>query len=276
MTQEFIVRPLTPSEMRLCPPLSARRFGFGEVDQIAPWVIQTIDIYGGFALGAFVGDKLIGYHVSFPAHRRGQQAIMSLQLAVATAYESRGVGMALRLEQRAAARAAGYDVMYGLTTSVASRTLYLYLTKLGGRVIGLHPDLYVPSVSPESPSKFTDVVEIEYRLNDDITTRTTASGAQTLTRTHQPGGGIRKLHPTSPPAPATLSEAAYLVELPWDRDALWQRDKAAASTWSLLVRDLYGALLASGYVGTHVVRIEEQRSFVQFERTSLQFTPSED
>jgi len=255
--------------MRQCPPLSASRFGFAEVDQIPPWIIQTMGANGGIMLGAFAHDRLIGFSLSVPARRLGRTALYTWGLAVDAAWESRGVGTSLKLAQRTAALDSGYDTIYSTTPSIASDNLYVFLTKLGACLTALHPEIYAATSHPQHPPNFPDEVEIEWRLGDYPPKHQPVQGATVLTHTHRSDDGIRTLHADHPSLPETFSDEAYLIELPWDRHTLWQHDQRAVTDWSRLIRDLYPALLAAGYVGTLVVRDRAQsRSFVQFQPAS--------
>lgn len=192
--------------------------------------MHTTGCYGGIALGAFEGPRLVGYSYAVPGFDEGGPFLLSCGLAVSQTHTSRGIGEALKLAQAKRARQAGYDVIRWTTNSLASKPLHLYLSRLGGRLVALHERMYAGF----RESLFPDEVEIEWDLKG---------------------------------APRSLSSESRCVEIPWDRDALAARSPELARRWVRRVRAEIRELLAAGYVGTAVVgdRLRE-RSLVRFDR----------
>jgi predicted GNAT superfamily acetyltransferase len=192
--------------------------------------MHTTGCYGGIALGAFAGSRLVGYSYAVPGFDGAAPFLLSCGLAVSEAYGSRGIGEALKLAQAERARQAGYGLIRWTTNSLASRPLHLYLSKLGGRLVAFHQDMYAGF----RESLFPDEVEIEWDL-----------------------GG----------APNGAPSETRCVEIPWDREALAARSPELAGGWVTRVRREMKALLAEGYVGTAVVADRlRKRSFVRFDR----------
>jgi predicted GNAT superfamily acetyltransferase len=192
--------------------------------------MHTTGCYGGVALGAFAGSRLIGYSYAVPGFDGTAPFLLSCGLAVSEEYGSHGIGEALKLAQAERARQAGYGVIRWTTNSLASKPLHLYLSKLGGRLVALHEGMYAGF----RESVFPDEVEIEWDLSGEPR-----------------------------PAPAESRR----VEIPWDRAAVAERSGEEARGWAKRVRREMRALLADGYVGTAVVadRLRE-RSLVRFDR----------
>jgi predicted GNAT superfamily acetyltransferase len=192
--------------------------------------MHTTGCYGGIALGAFAGSRLVGYSYAVPGFDGTGPFLLSCGLAVSEDYGSRGIGAALKLAQAERARRAGYGVIRWTTNSLASKPLHLYLSKLGGRLVAFHEGMYAGF----RESLFPDEVEIEWDL-----------------------GG----------APAAATSAPRCVEIPWDREALAARSPTLAGSWVTRVRGEMQALLAEGYVGTAVVADRfRERSLVRFDR----------
>lgn len=260
---DFEIRPMDPAALLQTPPMSATAFDFKPVDQIAPWLLQTTAMYGGITLGAFAGPKVVGYSFAFPGFDRGPAFLISTGLVVHPEWQSRGVGLALKLEQRRRALSAGFDVIRWTATSLASRALYVYVHKLGARITRFHADLYETTLNP----RFPDEVEIEWHLRAYPPPQRERLSAPLLTTAEQLGNGLWAITGGSPPAPPSSSWAgAYVVEVPWDRAALARVDPAAANESSRNVRRVMTALLEAGYRGTDVdVDRNDGRSFVYFE-----------
>jgi predicted GNAT superfamily acetyltransferase len=194
--------------------------------------MHTTGCYGGIALGAFVDERLVGYSYAVPGFDGRAPFLLSCGLAVTQAHGSRGIGEALKRAQAKRARHVGYDLIRWTTNSLASGPLHLYLSKLGGRLVGYREEMYAGF----RESVFSDEVEIEWDIGR----------AARSARAAQPG--------------------SRSVEIPWDREALAARSPDLARRWVARVRLEMRELLAAGYVGTavHADRSRE-RSLVRFD-----------
>src|SRR4051794_34833124 len=104
MQEAFDVRDASGAELVAGCALLARALDFADRDAVAPWLVQTATGCGGVALGAFAGERLVGF--SFALLATGSD-LFSCGLAVDPAWRGRGVGRALKLAQRERARASG-------------------------------------------------------------------------------------------------------------------------------------------------------------------------
>src|SRR5215218_3227130 len=155
-----MIRPLTRATLPACGELAAQRLQLSEPDQIPPWFMHTTGCYGGIALGAFVDRELVGYSYAVPGFDGDRPFLLSCGLAVAKSHGSLGIGESLKRAQGRHARRAGYDLIRWTTNSLASQPLHLYLSKLGGRLVAYHEDMYAGF----RESLFGDEVEIEWDL----------------------------------------------------------------------------------------------------------------
>jgi predicted GNAT superfamily acetyltransferase len=189
--------------------------------------METTDRFGGVTLGAFADGALVGYSYALPGFD-GRPFLLSCGLVVAPGFESRGIGMSLKLAQARHARRAGYELVRWTTNALASRPLRLYLSKLGARLVRYHADMYREAFFP-------DEVEIEWDLRGHCQARPT--------------------------------RGTYSVEIPWDRAVLERTAPDEGKRWLTRVRTAMPALLADGFVGTAVLLDPpSRRSFVRFER----------
>jgi predicted GNAT superfamily acetyltransferase len=224
---------LTRATLPACADLAEQRLQLEQPDQIPPWFMHTTGCYGGIALGAFADEQLVGYSYAVPAFDGAKPFLLSCGLAVTHAYGSRGIGEALKRAQAKRARHVGYDLIRWTTNSLASGPLHLYLSKLGGRLVGFREEMYAGL----REGLFSDEVEIEWHI---CRTARSAKAAQRDSRS---------------------------VEIPWDREALAARSPDLARRCVARVRAEMRELLAAGYVGTavHPDRMR-QRSLVRFDR----------
>jgi predicted GNAT superfamily acetyltransferase len=210
--------------------------------------MHTTDRFGGLTLGAFVDGRLVGYSYALPGFA-GRPFLLSCGLAVAREFESRGVGLSLKLAQARHARGAGYELIRWTTNALASRPLRLYLSKLGARLVRYHQEMY----GEVQGALFPDEVEVEWDIRD--------------------GGPAVPAHGGEPPPRldrtglTSLTLPSYSVEIPWDHAALEREAGEVGREWLMDVRTSMRALLAAGYLGTAViVDPPTRRSFVRFDR----------
>jgi predicted GNAT superfamily acetyltransferase len=140
--------------------LLARAVEFSDRDALPPWLVQTSAGHGGLALGAFAGERLVGFSFALPA---AGGELFSCGLAVAPDYRGRGVARRLKLAQRERALAQGATVIRWTADPLAAPALALYLGGLHARLVAYAPELYATvRAAPVTP----DDVEIEWRLTE--------------------------------------------------------------------------------------------------------------
>jgi predicted GNAT superfamily acetyltransferase len=90
----------TFDELSECVNLQREVFALPEIE-ISPvrHLIVTVNA-GGFVLGAFDGEMLVGFVLSVPAFLRGQAAFYSHMTAVKASHQSSGIGGSLKWAQR--------------------------------------------------------------------------------------------------------------------------------------------------------------------------------
>lgn len=226
--------------------------------------MHTTELYGGLTLGAFVDGRLVGFSYALPGFD-GTPFLLSCGLAVASGFESRGIGLALKLAQARAARRAGYREVRWTTNALASRPLRLYLSKLGGRLVRYRPDMYAGVF----PTVFPDEVEVRWEVAHPVS-RSTRPGGETphpLIISREDAPGRRRLVGVEEDEARAPALYRYSVEIPWDRAAIARDTPGLARPWVMGVRTAMQALLSRGYSGTGVLRdLATHRSFVVFSR----------
>lgn len=258
---ETRVEPLCAEGLLDSPRLAAIQFGFAPRDVIPPWFVHTLTAFGGIALGAFRGDQLVGYSYATPGFDGSETFLLACGLAVDPGIESSGVGEQLKLAQREHARAAGFATIRWTTASLASRQLYLYLTKLGARLVRYHEDFYAATQGVVFP----DEVEVVWPV-EPVECLRVAGPAPTITSTIPIEDGRRRLVAVDLEGVVAAEAEAFAVEIPWDRHAVAD-DPDLAPPWRTGVRMAMRHLLDAGYEGTRVdLDRSERRTYVRFER----------
>ncbi len=97
---------------------------------------------GGFILGAYHGDELIGFVLSVPAFLRGEKAFYSHMTAVRDSYQSYGIGGKLKWGQRERALEVGVKFVKWTFEPWKARNAYFNLEKLGAIITEYQPNFY--------------------------------------------------------------------------------------------------------------------------------------
>ena len=152
----------TREELRDAARLLGATLGFAPADAVPAWLMLTAADCGGLVLVARRDGEVVGASFAIAAVRDGERFLFSCGLAVAPPLRRRGVGRALKLEQRRRALARGIDVIRWTADPLNGPGLRLYLTGLGARLTAYRPGLYDGLRAGDGVPQ--DDVEIEWRL----------------------------------------------------------------------------------------------------------------
>lgn len=129
-------------ELADCVQLQRDVFALPEVELSPVRHLIVTKNAGGFSLGAYDGDRLIGFGLSVPAFMRGERAFYSHMTAVHADYQSHGIGGKLKWAQRDRALAEGVRYIKWTFEPVKARNAYFNLEKLGATINEIQEDFY--------------------------------------------------------------------------------------------------------------------------------------
>jgi predicted GNAT superfamily acetyltransferase len=92
----------------------------------------TVVKNGGIAIGAFCGDRLIGFQYSFPGFDGSNVYLCSHSMGIHPDFRRMGIGEKLKLRQREEALNMGYHLIVWTYDPMETVNGYLNLSKLGG------------------------------------------------------------------------------------------------------------------------------------------------
>lgn len=143
MENDIVIRDCRAlSELAECVDLQREVFQLPEVE-ISPvrHLVVTINA-GGFVLGAFDRDELIGFVLSVPAFLRGEKAFYSHMTAVRQSFQGAGVGRMLKWAQRDRSLEQGVRFIKWTFEPWKARNAFFNLEKLGAIVTEIQPNFY--------------------------------------------------------------------------------------------------------------------------------------
>src|SRR5262249_17532047 len=144
----MIIRPLTElDELNKCVEIQREAWGLADIEVIPTRMLITQIRIGGFVLGAFDGDHLIGFLNAMPGLHDGSPYWYSQMLAVKNEYRNAGIGASLKLAQRDEALKRGLHLIEWTFDPLESKNAYLNIVKLGVIVRRYYVNIYGPTAS---------------------------------------------------------------------------------------------------------------------------------
>ena len=143
MGNEIEIREcVTVDEFAECVRLQSDVFALPEAELSPVRHLVVTKNAGGFALGAYDGDKLAGFVLSVPAFLRGEDAFYSHMTGVRPEYQLAGIGAKLKWEQRRRSLELGVRYIKWTFEPVKARNAYFNLEKLGAIACEYKPNFY--------------------------------------------------------------------------------------------------------------------------------------
>ena len=142
-------------ELADCVRLQREVFALPEIE-LSPVRHLIVTMHaGGFTLGAYHEDKLIGFSLSVPAILRGKAAFYSHMTAVDKDFQSYGIGSKLKWSQREKSLEKGVKIIKWTFQPVMARNAFFNLEKLGAIVKDYKSNFYGTdyATSPEQDGK---------------------------------------------------------------------------------------------------------------------------
>lgn len=208
---------------------------------------------GGHVLGAFERGRLVGFCFGIPGLENGRVFHYSRMTGALPAFQDRGVGLALKLEQRRLVLAQGLDQIRWTYDPLQSRNAHFNVEKLGVTVSEYLVNLYGESGSRFNRGLPTDRVVPRWNLRSArVRDRLAGRG-----RTPPPQESFSRWPAALEAAGSRpgrvrrgLRDRAVLMEIPPDIDALKRRALPDAVAWRLATRAVLGTYFARGYAVT--------------------------
>ena len=224
MTGDIVVRKCESlEEFQRCVEL--QREIWGEADlEVEPATMFVVAAHtGGEVLGAFDGNRMVGYTLAVAGLRDRVSYLHSHMTGVLGEYRNRGVGRQLKLFQRAEALSRGIRLVQWTFDPLELRNAHFNLNRLGAICRKYQPNLYGVTTSPLHRGLATDRLLAEWHLDS----ARVVAAIEDLTK-----------DPVDAPA---------MIELPVEFER-WQReDSPRVAAVQARVREEFTGWFAKGY-----------------------------
>jgi len=207
-----------------------------EIEPSTMFVVASLT--GGQVLGAFDGEKLVGFTMAVVGVRHGAAYLHSHQTGVDARYRDRGIGRMLKLFQRDEALARGIRLVEWTFDPLELKNAHFNVNRLGAICRRYIPDLYGVTTSPLHRGIPTDRLVAEWWLDSP---RVIAA--------------VQDLAPAVTDAPAT-------IEVPKDLEQRTEEDSQRVRSVQTRMREEFRKLFAREYAAIAVKAGEKSTAYL--------------
>jgi predicted GNAT superfamily acetyltransferase len=225
-------------EFHACVKLQQEVWGEEDLEIEPSTMFVVASLTGGQVLGAFDGEKLVGFTMAVVGERHRGVYLHSHQTAVDARYRNRGIGRMLKLFQRDEALARGIRLVEWTFDPLELKNAHFNLNRLGAICRRYIPNLYGVTTSPLHRGIPTDRLVAEWWLDSP---RVIAA--------------IQDLAPKVANAPAT-------IELPTDLDLQRHEDSQRVGAVQTKVREEFAKWFAREYAAIAVKAGEKSTAYL--------------
>ena len=231
-------------------------WGYTDAEDVVPPPVLIVSAKrGGILLGAFdEAGAMKGFVYSIPAVKDGRLTQWSHMLGVTRGAREAGLGLRLKLAQRARAMEMGIDLIEWTYDPLQALNAHLNFTKLGVVVEEYEENIYGVSSSPLHSGSPTDRFVAEWRLTAPHVVRRIGGNGVGIVRDASVAAAplvnaSRQAGRWPAPGPADLSLDAprLLVEIPAGVAELQLEEPALALEWRLATRAIFQHYFRRGY-----------------------------
>lgn len=261
-----MVRPLeTPEEFERAEEVQMSAWGMGPREATPKEVMIAINDNGGVVLGAFQGDRLIGFALTLLGYAGGRLYLYSHMTGVSKDAQSRGVGYLLKQAQREEAKKRGLDLLAWTFDPIISRNAHFNFSKLGVVARNYFPNYYGPMPDSINLGWETDRFLCEWFV-DRAPGRSTKVGADLSVDLKDAHAAIRKggvePHARCVDWDVDLSARLVTVDIPSDVVTLKAADMEEGKRWRLGTREVFQRYFGAGYTAIRLLEDSGQYRYL--------------
>jgi predicted GNAT superfamily acetyltransferase len=253
--ETIVIREINSiAEIRAVEELQIEVWGDDERDVVPLSQLVAACYVGGSLIGAFDGEKLVGFVYGFPGHLQGRMVHHSHMLAVLPSYRNHNLAYRLKLAQRSKVMDDNLtDRITWTFDPLQSLNAYFNFAKLG-----VVSDTYKVNVYGEAGASFlhrngTDRFFVTWLINSGrVGTRLSGK-----TMTFEKANCSRVLTNSDSGAPVLRPDATslsasdpILIEIPLDINSIENSNFELAREWREVTRLAFSDALSSGFIVT--------------------------
>lgn len=277
MAEQIVIRPLESGEdLVRAEQLQAVVWPGSELDVVPAHMMAAFVHNGGLALGAFDGQRLVGFVLGFlgtDSSSPGRVAMARLkhcshQMGVLPEYRDRGVGLLLKRAQREVVVEQGIRLITWTYDPLQSRNAHLNIRRLGAVCRTYLRDVYGEMRDAINAGMPSDRFQVDWWVTSRRVAERLEGKRPPLDMAHFLSAGAQRLNPASLgddglPYPTDEPERPggnlALVEIPPDFQVVKDRDLELAKAWRGQTRRIFEEAFAQGYMVIDFVHFRGER-----------------
>jgi predicted GNAT superfamily acetyltransferase len=245
--RELSFRDLTSlSDFAQVVELERQIWGTGYDDVVPISILSVSVLRGGVLIGAFDGDRMVGFVYSLPGLKHGKALQWSHMLGVLDEFRNDGLGLQLKMLQRERTLAMGLDLIEWTFDPMQTLNAYLNFTKLGVVVDEYEVNVYGKSMSPLHGGNPTDRFVAQWRIREGSVPHASHAGAQTAANRIDRTSG----QPRCAEIVVDAKTPIVLVDIPIGFTEMLAKAPDLALEWRLATRRIFTTYFGRGYKAT--------------------------
>ena len=248
----------TPDAIKQIAAVEAAAWGADLARTVPNHMHQALYHAGGNLLGAYDGERLVGFTQAYPTNRRDPYWLWSHMVGVYPDYQGRGIGRRLKFAQRDWALTNGFQVMGWTFDPLQRGNANLNLRQLGGVVETYLLDFYGELNDTLNRGIPTDRLELRWNLQSERVVQL-ADGVDEVQAQYSnspiPQFILRVGRQQEPVIDLEHVDDTCLVEIPYDIQLMKRQKLSLAKEWRFALRQVMQKLFDQGYT---VVDFETQ------------------
>ncbi len=233
--------------------LERRIWGPG-YDDVVPVPILAVTVHrGGILIGAFAGDRMIGFVYSLPGIKHGRATQWSHMLGVVEEFRRTGVGYELKLLQRERAVAMDLDLVEWTFDPLQAANAHLNFAKLGVVATEYLENVYGESASPLHRGNPTDRLVAEWHIREPRV-ESDATGAVPVNRVEWIDGWLESVD-----VDLSVDAPRLTIDIPVGFTDMLADAPERAMAWRVCTRAIFTTYLDRGYTAVAFFLNRERR-----------------
>jgi predicted GNAT superfamily acetyltransferase len=205
---------------------------------------------GGFVLGAFLGEELIGFQYSFPGFDGTKVYLCSHSLGIHPEYRALGIGEKLKYAQKQTALEKGYDLISWTYDPLETVNANLNLHKLGAVCTQYIENAYGEMSDHMNAGIPSDRFLVEWRIQDNCPERRWS--AEVLPRAIETGTADGLAVPEN--VKLDYENKKILIPVPGNFQDIKKRDIELALKWRKSTKEAFAHYLSKGWIVKDLIK----------------------
>ena len=253
---DIIIRDLTTyEEFVQVQKVQQACWSFSGGEGLYPPVLLTASQNGGTVLGAFDGDKMVGYLFGFLGlhENRGPLKLCSQTMGVLAEYRGRGIAEQLKWAQRDRALELGLKLITWTYDPLEGPNAYLNLHKLNGIVRMYKRNVYGEHFGALNEGLPTDRFLVEWWAEQlsNIKSQFSNVKGKEITRVEGSGAEQRLVE-----VDLKSEDEAVRIQVPVNIQMIRKENLRLARDWRFKTREIFETYFARGYIAVDFSREE--------------------